>query len=115
MSVQSKIKMKGLFPGLDGLGSKSGRIDGFIINCHGNDGPDYVSGASEDITKVTGAWMKVGIKRQDLWEANSADDFRICIYKLKTEDFSIISTIFLVVLSHGTLGDVIKFQNSGDF
>ncbi len=103
------------FPGLDGLGSKSGRIDGFIINCHENDGPDYVSGASHDITKVTGAWMKVGIIRQGLWKANSADDFRICICKLKTEDFSIKSTIFLVVLSHGTLGDVIQFQNSGDF
>ncbi len=100
---------------LDEHGSKSGEITGFIINCHGKDKDDYISGASNDIKKLKKAWKEVSIKFQEQSEANCADDFKKVIETLKTKDFSSKSGICLVVLSHGALGDIITFGRSGNF
>jgi hypothetical protein len=108
MPVQSK--MKGLFAGLDNLGSTTGNIDGcFVINCHKKDKIQYIQAASIDIGKLTVAFEKNGSNVQTL-EANNARDIT---ETLKTKDFSSNSGLCLVVLSHGAVGDIITFRNSG--
>jgi hypothetical protein len=98
---------------LNDLGQKSGRVAGYIINNLTNEpDPDYVSGASVDVGKLSEAWDKVNIDLLSLAETNSAFGVRNLVRKLSAKDFSSFSGIFLAVLAHGTLNDVIVFRNS---
>jgi hypothetical protein len=113
--MAEEIPTKELLNQLDGLRSKSGKIAGLIINCHDRDKPEFRSAASKDIAKTTGSWKEIGIELQSQCNANNASEVRDFIEELKFKDFSSYTGIWLVILSHGTVGDVVTFRNQGDF